>query len=479
MPKQQHFMKLCYLSLLCIIILCTCSKEKQEKGAPDFIYKKECIGGTPCTVKFTNKSTGDATFIWDFGDNSQNSGDRDPSHTYTSGTSFTVTLTAQYANVKKTCKQVINLTPLGNCETKGSFSCAKRILSAQPVEDKMSGLGYNYYYFVVDTPGAVYLELNAVPGAGSEHYYAVTVLSSAAASNSNTITSVRAKSGEVISFYTGPLANKEYYVEVRERYTIDTTQTFKLTYKFIDTDLNEPNSTFASATLLPLSVAKKGTILAGHDIDVFKYYQTTPGTVDITITPVPDFGKNYGLKATAYKYASSANASYIDHQYSLSGENLKMAVGPLDTGYHYVILENPNNRYSTDQYTITAKQDTGDVHEINNSFFEATPIQLDIPVSGTINAAGDEDYFKFTATKNEPVNFYFPTIPDGLGYAYIDFYGDANSADRLSTFSSYQNKPLNYTTGYSLEVGKTYYIRFHAASPRSESSKQYKLTVHQ
>lgn len=59
----------------------------------------------PCAVQFTNSSTYANTFFWDFGDGTTST-EENPSHEYTSGELFTVTLTAsnQYGNSTSTAE---------------------------------------------------------------------------------------------------------------------------------------------------------------------------------------------------------------------------------------------------------------------------------------------------------------------------------------------------------------------------------------
>ena len=70
-------------------------------------------GAAPLTVDFVNLSTGEPTsFLWSFGDGSTSTVS-DPSHTYTEGGNFTVSLTSTNADGS-------------NTETKTSFVSAIR-----------------------------------------------------------------------------------------------------------------------------------------------------------------------------------------------------------------------------------------------------------------------------------------------------------------------------------------------------------------
>ncbi|PWR76237.1 DUF3821 domain-containing protein [Methanospirillum stamsii] len=66
---------------------------REPKISADFIGSPTS-GASPLNVKFTDKSTGEPTnWFWDFGDGYTSAGVQNPSHTYTFGGKYTVTLT--------------------------------------------------------------------------------------------------------------------------------------------------------------------------------------------------------------------------------------------------------------------------------------------------------------------------------------------------------------------------------------------------
>ena len=69
----------------------------RDAPTPDFTSDKTRSCKTPFTVQFTNLTSGNNTYTWDFGDGT-NSADASPAHTYTDTGSYTVTLIAANAN---------------------------------------------------------------------------------------------------------------------------------------------------------------------------------------------------------------------------------------------------------------------------------------------------------------------------------------------------------------------------------------------
>jgi PKD repeat protein len=77
------------------------------------VDKTTCVA--PCTVQFTNESTGSGTlkYDWAFGDTGKST-DTSPSHEYKSAGIYSVTLTATGNNGAKTATKEITIAPAGN-----------------------------------------------------------------------------------------------------------------------------------------------------------------------------------------------------------------------------------------------------------------------------------------------------------------------------------------------------------------------------
>ena len=70
-------------------------------------------GNAPCTVSFTNSSTNATSYSWDFGDGGTST-ETNPQHTYTSGGTFTVQLTATGNGGSNSITKTVNvLNPVG------------------------------------------------------------------------------------------------------------------------------------------------------------------------------------------------------------------------------------------------------------------------------------------------------------------------------------------------------------------------------
>lgn len=91
------------------VLFFSCSKNSPIPPVASFSYSGE--GLAPSTVIFNNTSTNaaNATYAWDFGDNSTSTV-QSPSHTYAKGGVFTARLTVTTADGNSTVSKTINIT---------------------------------------------------------------------------------------------------------------------------------------------------------------------------------------------------------------------------------------------------------------------------------------------------------------------------------------------------------------------------------
>ena len=456
--------------LLFIFLQLSCAKHISDNEFVHFRYDKNCKGETPCTISFTNESTGDAVFTWDFGDTSSSVIGRNTTHTYEHGDQFEVSLTAQYKHEEKKFKDTIYIAETPECDTKGSFLCAKKLTSDVIVRDTITGNKVNYYYFAVDTAGVIHFTLNPVP---QNCTFKIELLSDPI-SNSPILGTAYGNGGDIIDFFAGPFYQKEYYVRLRETSSTSTHPYFNMKYNYINTDLNEMNGTFLEATDIGLAETKMGTIFTAGDDDYFRYYLNKPGVVDISVLPVPRFSIG-PLVATVF--GSASTATQIKQIYGTPGAAMKFSVGPVEPGYYYILLNCYNSSdASTDIYGITIDYDTSDMNEYNNLFSVATPLSLNQPSRNTIKSRGDVDYFKFTALSNNIATIVINHVPSDMTLI-LKLYSEAATSAELGGKILGGGQKLVYISD-SLQAGKEYYISVSEYN-NNESNEQYVLTVQQ
>ncbi|MDR1757811.1 MAG: PKD domain-containing protein [Bacteroidales bacterium] len=87
--------------LICIAIVVIAVSCKPADPVANFNIVSGNGGTAPCAVSFENTSENATSFTWNFGDGSASS-EKSPTHTYTSGGSYTVTLSAWNESSLKT-----------------------------------------------------------------------------------------------------------------------------------------------------------------------------------------------------------------------------------------------------------------------------------------------------------------------------------------------------------------------------------------
>ena len=99
------------LAALVTLQLVSCSKSGSMSSSPvpaaSFTYSG--AGMAPANVSFTNTSSNATSYLWDFGDNGTST-EASPSHTYTKGGVYTVSLKAQGSGGNSTSTKTINIT---------------------------------------------------------------------------------------------------------------------------------------------------------------------------------------------------------------------------------------------------------------------------------------------------------------------------------------------------------------------------------
>ena len=99
-----------YAMMLSLLAL-SCSEDDPSSSKTVASFQFAADADDFFTVHFTNFSTNATSYSWDFGDGSAASTEEDPTHTYTAGGTYSVTLTATGGNVSTKTQNVIVVDP--------------------------------------------------------------------------------------------------------------------------------------------------------------------------------------------------------------------------------------------------------------------------------------------------------------------------------------------------------------------------------
>ena len=101
----------------------------------------------PATVTFTNTSQNATTYSWDFGDNGTSTA-TSPSHLYTSGGTFTVTLIATNSNGSNTIQKTVNMlgpvAPIANFTYTGANGYAPATVTFTNTSQNATSYSWNF-----------------------------------------------------------------------------------------------------------------------------------------------------------------------------------------------------------------------------------------------------------------------------------------------------------------------------------------------
>jgi PKD repeat protein len=457
-------------SVMIVLIFSGCMKSGKSDPVAKFVYKKDCAAQTTCQVTFTNQSLFADSYKYDFGDG-ETSTEANPVHQYSQAKAYyIVKLKANNISSAREAffEDTVFILDKPECENIGTFPCAKRLESGVSVQDNIIADKNNYYYFVTPKPGVIKLELASVP---SGNYLYMDLLSEAR-ENSPVIRTAYGYAGETISYYAGPVGKGTFYVKLNPASIGG--ENYKLTYTFIYTDSFEVNNTFPQATPIDFSTTRTGNILALNDVDYFSISNETPGTMDITLTPVPDLGAGGQLTVQFFEEANS-NSS-MGYETGLSGETITFSVGPMNSGTHYIQIR-ANSRESTGRYKLTVNKDNSDRQEINNSFSQATVFDHHQAIYATLKAAKDVDYYKYTPSVNGKVTISIDKVPSGISYMYVETFTAANSSSMVDRKYERPGNDINFTTSNTLVAGQPFYIKIYSYYNTEQSNEQYSLRI--
>ena len=155
--------KLLLLSVF-TLLLYSCKKEEPKPDAPtvDFTYSGANTFA-PASVTFTSNVTGGNTYHWDFGDNATST-DANPTHTYTDGGVYTVTLKVTGEGGTTQTQKTINI------DDKPTQAIITRITlnnmisvnptTGQPWDD--DGTGPDLFVRIADANSNIYLTSNII-----------------------------------------------------------------------------------------------------------------------------------------------------------------------------------------------------------------------------------------------------------------------------------------------------------------------------
>ena len=256
-----------------------------------------------------------------------------------------------------------------------------------------------------------------------------------------------------------------YYVAV---YSADRTTTGDYT---IHARTDDHGHYFDTATTLSLGSSVAGRIDPGFDRDVFKLdLSGASGTTDVWIYTTGD------LNTRGWLYDSNVNLLAFNRVSYIAGREDSFSLRRnLPSGVYYISVRSYDG--AVGDYTLHAEAVTGP----GNTTGTATTLSLDSPTPGTVDRAGDADYFRLDITEsmnlvvhaNNPFLRFNAGSDDAipietLDVTMLDSQGAEISVNILSVFRGVSVKD-------DFEAG-TYYVK--VTAPADDTTYPVPYTIH-
>jgi len=219
-------------------------------------------------------------------------------------------------------------------------------------------------------------------------------------------------------------------------------------------------------TWLTLDIPMNGVINYAGDIDCFRFKPATTGRYIVAS------GGSTPLTLEGFELLQNGSCWSKFELFTDAVSNFKK-VFDFTAGTTYMFkVKHTNVAAASGDYTITVKKDDGSVDDHSNSIWEGTELELNVPMSGKINYAGDIDCFKFTA----PETGKYIIVSGGNTPLAIQQMWKSVSGGASGISPQFSDAASNFKKVYAFEKGAMYMFGV-AHTNTSATSGDYTITV--
>lgn len=242
-------------------------------------------------------------------------------------------------------------------------------------------------------------------------------------------------------------------------------------------DPYEPNDWGGDATLLP-STTVSAYIFAPGDHDYYRIYMTAGQTLNMSLTQVPAL-----MRPQITMYGRSLEWLSVYNNAQNAGDDIHLAYTAPSDGMYFIRIVDSANRGHVDPYLLTVTGGSIGVeppfapvtaeNEPNDIWADATDINLDTTVTGTIGTNTDFDYYRIWLNAPGVLTVSHTNIPSAItSDMWVHNAGFGEIAYRRNTNPGEDNTievPAT-TAGY-------HYIRVRDYGQNNSSTDPYTLRV--
>ncbi len=354
----------------------------------------------------------------------------------------------------------------GNCSANSSFVCAK---SADPNSSYtgrfVDGAKQHFYKVESEQAGTLMILMDPVP---LDIGVQLNVYNEAQESYGVANT----QAGKALYYYVAVPQGTSYlsiqggYPFVsRDSYTLSLTMNVDETAMLVkEQRCGGVNGRFVCAKAMPLNGETTAYLVDGAREHFYQLNSDTPGTLDITVDPVPT---DIGLTLITYNAAQERIGSHNTN----IGQNLfyGFAVPP---GTAYFSIQGSYPYTTLDPYTLKMVFSGVEKYEPNNTFVQAGRIKRGEVVEAWISTEGDLDYYGVDVTQPGSVTVTIDPMPADVQMRLNVFTPRQEPLGQ--TMTKAQGMRLEYT--FQATTPGTYYLLLSNARPGG-SRDAYALVV--
>ena len=244
-------------------------------------------------------------------------------------------------------------------------------------------------------------------------------------------------------------------------------------------DIYEPNNQLGDATGIDLNQSIRGSIFPAQDVDSYGFDLKSPGILKVSLESVPvDMRPRISLYGKNFNGITNKDASN-------AGDTVTLEIDVAEPGRYYIAVSDLNSKSYDVEYSFNVTfEPVADSMEPNNQLGDATGIDLNQSIRGSIFPAQDVDSYGFDLKSPGILKVSLESVPVDMR-PRISLYGknfngitnkDASNAGDTVTLEIDVAEPGRYYIAVSDLNSKSYDVEYSFnVIPESMSDEKGKI----
>ena len=212
--------------------------------------------------------------------------------------------------------------------------------------------------------------------------------------------------------FVGMVSDATYYIKVERQYWESVGKSYSIRTSFQATEYceKETNDSYATATKIGMGYDYAGVLNSNSDEDIYRLDATQDGKISLNFSHIY-MESSAGWNVQTYKYENGEYVELSDTNIQLnSGENVSIPyIGANQGGIYYIRVKRIYWDSVGVKYMIKPVFQASNYYEkeTNDTYVNATNINIGSKYRGVLNRSEDSDYWKFETDRNGAVDIYF------------------------------------------------------------------------